>query len=352
MVLPVVLLTGTTAELREALGRALLLRDPGVVVVAYAVDPAPEGLVVRTVADGRRALDARRLGPDGCCLSCALRDDLPEVLDQLDDQDGGWERVLVVLPTPVSASALLPVVQDRVEGVVCAVDGLLLRSQLTGDALLADAGLAAAPTDRRSVAELVVTHLEDADVLAVGHLHRLATEPARTVEAVLSHLAPLAEQVPVGPGGSGCEDVLRSAGRGRVGEADREALAVLAADLCAPRCGVTTVLWRSDAPLHSGRLADALPALVEGLLRSRGTVWLADRAEQRLRWEQAGGSLSVGDVRSWDGTPRCELLLTGVGVDADDLRARLDACVATEAEQAALDWEDPFADVLGPAQRA
>ncbi|MFP5219412.1 MAG: GTP-binding protein [Actinomycetes bacterium] len=343
------LLTGSSTSLREQLTRCLVLRRPGLVAVGYAVEPGPDGLLTRTVVDAGGTLDAERLAPEGCCLACAVREDVPAALDLV---DGRWDDVLLVLPTPVRAGALaaeLDAAGRPVDTVASAVDARLLRSQLSGDDLLADRGQAAAPADRRSTAELVLGHLDDADVVAVAELTGLSTDDARTVEALLAHLAPLAVQVTVGPGGTGCDDVVGTGRRGRATDAEREQLATLAGTLCPPACGVATAVWRADRPLHSGRLADALPGLVATAVRTRGHVWLADRPRHRLRLEQAGGSVSLGDAERWDRLPSSSLVVTGVGLDPAVLQGTLDGCLATDAELAALDWPDPFERALGPA---
>jgi G3E family GTPase len=336
-------LTGPSATLRAQLARCLVLRRPGLVAVHWTLDPAPEGPVLRTVVDARGTHDSTRLA--GCCVSCAVRADAPEVLGLLGDR---WSEVLLVLPTPVRADALDGLPVDRV---ATAVDAVLLRSQLTGADLLADRGLAAAATDRRSTAELVVGHVEDADVVAVAGLPRLATAAARTTSALLSHLAPLAAQVVVAPGGEGCEDLLAAGPADRAPAGERLEAAALAAQLCPPACDVASAVWTADRPLHPGRLSDALPDLVRGLVRSRGHLWLAGRETQRLRWEQAGGSVQLGAPARWDRLPSSALVLTGLGVEPARVVAAFDACLATDRELVAGAFPDPFADVLGPAVR-
>lgn len=337
-------LTGPSATLRDQLARCLVLRRPGLVAVLWTLDPSPEGPVLRTVVDARGTHDSTRL--EGCCVSCAVRDDAPEVLDLLGDR---WAEVLLVLPTPARADDVLAGLP--VDRVATAVDAVLLRSQLTGDDLLADRGQAAAPTDRRSTAELVVGHVEDADVVAVEGLPRLPTAAARTAQALLSHLAPLAAQVVLAPGGEGCEELLATVPAARPPAEERLEAAALAAQLCPPACDVATAVWTADRPLHPGRLADALPDLVRGLVRSRGTLWLAGRERDRLRWEQAGGSVMLGAPSPWDRLPASALVLTGLGVEPAVVVAALDACLATDRELVEGAFPDPFADVLGPAVR-
>ena len=355
------LLAGPSPSLRDDLVRCLVLRRPGLVAVVYDLEPRPRGpVLLRRIHDASGLVQRDELELTGCCLSCTVRQDAAGAVE-LVDRAQRWGEAVMALPAAVEPGQLARVLSERdgvpVDTVTTVVDAVLLRQQVEGDDLLAERGLAAADGDRRSTAELVVSQLEDADVLAVVDLQRVGTGKARTVEALLSHLAPLAVQVPLGPGGVGCEDAV-STGRHdpASGPHDREHLAVLAAGLCPPACGVTTVVWSSDRPLHSQRLHAALPDLVAGVVRSRGHVWLADRSRVRFRWESAGGSLSLGEPSAWDALPDCALVLTGVGLDETDLVARLDACRTTGEELVAgITWPDPFVDALGmdgrPADR-
>lgn len=354
MSLRVTLLAGPSTSLRDDVVRCLVLRWPGLVAVCYDVLPTAAGPhLLRRIVDAA-GTQRERVELTACCIACTVREDAGRALDRLAAVRRRGEAVLA-LPPSLQPGPLADELRGRhdlhVDTVTTVVDALLVRELLSGDDLLADRGLAAAPTDRRSTSELVVGQLEDADVLAVANLHRVATDTARTLEALLAHLAPLALQVPLGPGGVGADDVV-STGRHDLASTplDRERLAGLASGLCPPSCGVTTVRWQADRPLHAGRLYDALPDLVADVVRSRGYIWLADRPLHMVRWQSAGGSLSLGDPARWQTTPGCELLLTGIGLNADALIARLDDCLATDEELTGPAYGDPFAGVLGPTE--
>ena len=348
------LLAGPSTSLRDDVARCLVLRRPGLVTVAYDVHPAPDGAyLTRTVRDCTGTHDAQRVPLTGCCLSCTVLADAGPAVDLVAASDR-WSEVVVALPAavrPSDVAAALHGFGAVVDTVTTVVDARLLLAQLGGDDLLADRGLAVASTDRRSTAELVAGQLEDADVLAVADVHAVGTQTATTVQALLSHLAPLAAQVLLGPGGAGCDELV-STGRHDAGTAPqaRAELAVLAAGLCPPACGVTTVVWQSDRALDPRRLSAALPDVVDGTVRSRGHVWLANRPEQSVRWEGAGAALSFGHPQPWTTRPGSQLVVTGLGLEADRLRRLLDGCVAGVDEVTGVD-DDPFADALGPADR-
>lgn len=354
MSLPITVLASPSTALRDDLVRCLVLRRPRLVAVAYDVEPGNDGVVlVRRVVDAAGTHESERLELTGCCLSCTVREDLGTALTTVAGAER-WDEVVLALPASLQPASVLYRLDEHddvhVDTVTTVVDAVLLRPQVTGGDRLADRGLAAAPTDVRSTAELVLSQLEDADVLAVASLHRVGTEAARTVQALLAHLAPLALQVPLGPGGAGSDELV-STGRhdADTHPADRLRLADLAAELCPEACGVTTVRWRSERPLHPVRLAAGVPSVIAGVVRSRGVLWLADRQDARVRWESAGASLAFGDPAPWRGERASELLLTGVDLDADAVQRTLDACRATDHELSGPpDWSDPFEHALGP----
>lgn len=352
MSLPLTLLTGAATALRDDLLRCLVLRRPALVAVRYDVAVDGETTTVqRVVLDARGVQSTSTLPLVDCCFSCTVRDDAAPAVGVL--AYGQPEQIVLALPASLSPQSLNGTLYD-IPGVRCTtvstlVEAPLLRAQVSGSDLLAERGMAAAPTDRRSTAELICSQLEQADVVGVAGLPRLGTERARTADALLAHLAPLARRVELGPGGAGCDELLghvpEALGRRGPEGSERDRLAFLAADLCSPSCGVQTLRWRSTQALHPVRLREAMPRLITDCVRGRGLLLLGGRTDRAVRWSSAGASLSIGDESVWQGEPATDLLLTGVGFDPESLRALLQWCLATPEELAAP-LVDPFANSL------
>ncbi|MGW3974481.1 GTP-binding protein [Streptomyces ardesiacus] len=125
--------------------------------------------------------------------------------------------------------------------------------------------------------------------------------------------------------------------------------------------GVESVLWRSRRPLHPGRLADALAPVMNGVVRSRGHLWLSCRPNAVITWRSAGAHLALQECGEWlrDEAPeawttassqrrtlaswfwhdyygerRNEIVFTGVDLDALGIRSALDTALLTDAELA------------------
>lgn len=356
----VVIVGGLHADARkEAVGR-LLAAAQGGVALHHDLSTAVRGTVVRTVRDATGVLSTGETPLVDDCACCALREDLVPELRRL--ADAGLTRLAVVeLWDSVEPKAMAEVIAAHagdgivLSGVLTAVDPALLLPYLgNGDDLL-DAGLAAAPADRRTVADTWARQLEYAPVLAVAD----SAEADDEDRALLAQLHPTARQVVIGEG-----DLLAAALAGfdveAAAAAQHPACALLPAE--ADACGVSTLVWHRERPFHPERLYQALEDLTCAAARSRGRFWLADRPDTLLGWDAAGGALCVESAGPWlaslpdaawelvppvrraaaalDWHPEhgdcCNhLVFTSPGLDREGLEEVLEACLLTDEEYAA-----------------
>ncbi|MFH8253530.1 CobW family GTP-binding protein [Streptomyces roseolus] len=358
--LPVVVVAGLHSEARREVVDQLLQTVPGSVALHHDLSDAPGGTVLRLVRDATGTLSRDETPLVDDCACCALREDLVPELERL--ADGGLTRLAVVeLWDSVEPKAMAEVIaahgRDRLAltGVITAVDPALVLPYLGNGDDLAEAGLAAAPTDRRTVADTWARQLEYAPVLAV-----VANDEADDEDrALLTQLHPTARQVP-----AASTELARAAFAGF----DVEAAAAAQHPACAllpqeaDEAGVTTLVWHRRRPFHPERLYQALEDLCCAAARSRGRFWLADRPDTLLAWDAAGGALCVENAGPWlaslpdaawelippvrraaaalDWHPEhgdcCQhLVFTSPGLDRDGLERLLESCLLTDAEYAA-----------------
>jgi G3E family GTPase len=358
--LPVVIVGGLHAEARRAAVEELLATVPGSAALHHDLSTAVQGTVVRTLRDATGVLGAGEAPLVNDCACCALREDLVPELERL--ADAGLTRLAVVeLWDSVEPKAMAEVVAAHggpglpVTGVITGVDPALLLPYLGNGDDLMDAGLAAAATDQRTIADTWARQLEYAPVLALVD----SPEADDADRALLAQLHPTARQVPIGHGGLagaalGGFDVEAAAA------AQHPACALLPAD--ADEAGVSTLVWHRDRPFHPERLYAALEDLTCAAARSRGRFWLADRPDTLLHWDAAGGALCVESAgpwlvslpdAAWDMVPPvrraaaaldwhpqhgdcCQhLVFTSPGLDREGLELLLESCLLTDAEYAA-----------------
>ncbi|MFJ4694415.1 CobW family GTP-binding protein [Streptomyces sp. NPDC088766] len=388
MSLPVVIVGGLHAEARRTTVARLLADVSGSVALHHDLATAAAGTVVRTIRDAEGVLFAGETPLVDDCACCALREDLvPELLRLADDP--ATRLAVVELWDSVEPRAMAEVIVAgglTVTGVITAVDPALLLPYLGNGDDLAERGLAAAATDRRTVADTFARQLEYAPVLAVADSPEADDED----HELLAQLHPTARRVPVRGGHLG--DPAGTFARAGAPETEPEpepgqepgprsplvaaALAGFDVEAAAaaqhPACallpaeadahGVTTFVWRRRRPFHPERLYAALEDLTCAAARSRGRFWLADKPDVLLHWDAAGGALCVESAGPWlaslpdaawemlppvrraaaaldwhpeHGDRRQHLVFTSPGLDRDGLHELLESCLLTDAEYAA-----------------
>jgi G3E family GTPase len=389
-------LTGLNAPGVEAVITRVRALDPDVAVLHHDLREVGRGVVRRRLRT-RDADITTVVEPAHGCVSCTLREDLLPQLAALAAlaAPGGPPRIVLHLDPALEPEQVcwslrhVPVdgapVADAVDlrRVVTVVDTRSWFDDATGDATLPERGLSDLPDDERTVAQVAVGQVEFAD-LVVPVDTADAWETAR-LDAVLARLAPAAPRLRIGA----LDERVFDPGAARRGCPD---------DVHAPLlrgtppldgdCGVRLVLFSARRPFHPGRLHDALDVLLDGVVRTRGRIWLATRPEAVLWLESAGGGLQVGHAGDWlDGAgpgawaaasderraiaalgwhPRFgdraqDLVVLSHAADPDEIDARLRGALLTDAELAEGEdaWRalpDPFgwwhADPCTPAADA
>ncbi|MFJ8128699.1 CobW family GTP-binding protein [Streptomyces hydrogenans] len=358
--LPVVIVAGLHAAARTEVVDRLLKAVPGSVALHHDLTGAPDGSVLRVISDATGTVSRGETPLVNDCACCALREDLVPELERM--ADGGLTRLAVVeLWDSVEPKAMAEVIAghggDRLAltNVITAVDPALVLPYLANGDDLLEGGLAAAPTDQRTVGDTWARQLEYAPVLAVVDSDEADGED----RALLAQLHPTARHVRADSG-----ELARIALAGF----DVEAAAAAQHPACAllpqeaDEAGVATLVWRRHRPFHPERLYQALEDLCCAAARSRGRFWLADRPDTLLAWEAAGGALCVESAgpwlaslpdAAWESVPpvrraaaaldwhpdhgdRCQhLVFTSPGLDRAGLERLLDSCLLTDAEYAA-----------------
>ncbi|MEU8936305.1 GTP-binding protein [Streptomyces sp. NPDC048409] len=357
--LPVVIVAGLHADARRHVVDRLLRAVPGSIALHHDLATAGEGTVRRLVRDASGVLGSGQTPLVNDCACCALREDLVPELELLASH-GPTRLAVVELWDSVEPKTMAEVVAAHsgdlltLGNVITAVDPALALPYLSNGDDLAEAGLAAATKDQRTVGDTWARQLEYAPVLALVN----NPDADRDDHALLSQLHPTARRVDADSG-----ELAQLAFAGF----DVEAAAAAQHPACAllpqeaDEAGVTTLVWHRTRPFHPERLYQALEDLCCAAARSRGRFWLADRPDTLLSWEAAGGALCVEGAGPWlaslpdaawelvppvrraaaaldwhpDHGDRCQhLVFTSPGLDRSGIERLLDSCLLTDAEYA------------------
>jgi len=293
---PVILVAGQT-DTDPVVGA--LLRTPGTLVVEHRFD----GHVVRrtmvTLQHGVLTTAETGLELAHGCVSCTIRNDLLVLLRQLHRRND-VERVVVHLapwlePEPICLAinhVRIRVAPGYVDGpaaldvsvaaVVTCVDSSVWLRQALGDAEL---------DDGRTRAQAVIGQAEFADLVVLNH-------PDPIVAAVLRRLSPRAR---IHVGADGIElalgNLYRDARRGQ--SDDPHGPLLVGQPPLDTRGPITLVEFNARRPFHPQRLHACLDLLLDGVIRTRGRLWLASQPEHAMWLESAGGGSRVSSAGKW-----------------------------------------------------
>ena len=262
----------------------VLVQGAGTVVVRHRFDGQ---VVVRNVST-RYDKSQWPIEVANGCVACTVRDDLLALLRRLHLRSD-VRRIVVHLmpwlePEPVCwAITNSPAVGDvRIDAVVTTIDTSNWLTQSLGDAEL---------DDGRTAAQVVVGQAEFADVLVL-------TEPEAQTLSVLRRLAPRS-RITVGTDwlDMALNHLEPEARRGRSSHPHEPLLA--GQPSLDPEGEVGLLLFTARRPFHPQRLHTALDLLLDGVVRARGRLWLANRFDDVMWVETAGGGLMFNYIGKW-----------------------------------------------------
>lgn len=366
---PVILVAG---QYGTDAATSALRSKAGTVTVSYSLDGH---VVVRETADDTAGTTKSALELAHGCVSCTLRNDLLVLLRRL-HRRAGVGRVVVRLPDWLEPQPICWAIRNVrvrvgpgyfdgpagrdvvVAAVVTCLDASAWLPQALGDDEL---------DDGRTVAQVVVDQAESADALVVF-------DPDPTALAALRRLAPRAR---ITAGTARLEQALShldaDARRGRSDDPHGPLLGgqpSLRAD--GP---VEMIEFHARRPFHPQRLHAALDALLDGVIRARGRLWLANQGDRAIWLESAGGGLHTSAAGKWlaamtaaeaarvaadrhafadliwdhrYGDRHTSLVILLCGAHPEEIRAALSAALLTDDEvRQPSQWPgypDPFGD--------
>ncbi len=293
---PVVLVAGQGGNDRVA---GELLGTPGTLVVGHEYDGQVVRRWVSFVRRGDVSTSEMPLELSNGCVACTMRNDLLILLRRLHRRDD-VDRIVVSLapwmePEPICYAINKvsvhvgpgyidgPAARDVViDAVVTTVDCEEWLAQALGSGEL---------DDGRTIAQVVVGQAEFADALVLN-------QPEAATLAVLRRLAPLAR---ITVGVERVEQALRhlepNARRGRERDPHDP---LLAGQPPLDSDGATALVeFAARRPFHPERLHVAIDNLLEGVVRARGRAFVANRLDDVMWIESAGGGLLVEHAGTW-----------------------------------------------------
>lgn len=323
------------------------------------------------------------------CICCTLREDLLiEVARLADEQRFDYlliESTGVSEPVPVAETFTFEDEMGRslstvaqLDTMVTVVDAFNFPRLMAEAESLKDKHMEIGEEDERNIADLLIDQVEFSNVIVVTKTDLLDRAQTDALLATLRRLNPSAEVVIAEHGKIEPKTILGT------NKFDMEEAANAPGWLVELRgehmpeteeYGIGSFVYNARKPFHPQRLYDFLVAGWRhgNLVRSKGFFWLASRFDLAGSWSQAGGIMNHGFAGLfWSAVPkdqwpdhtehraaieakceppygdrRQEIVFIGQGLDEEQARRALDACLLTETELAAgpeawKRYPDPF----------
>lgn len=323
------------------------------------------------------------------CICCTLREDLLVEVERL-ARDGRFDQLVIEStgisePLPVAETFTFEGEDGRSLGDVAQLDTMVtvvdalnfLRDYSSRDSIQSR-GESLGEQDLRTVVDLLIEQIEFCDVLVLNKVDLITPAERERLMAILHSLNPRARIETSEFGNVPLERVLST------GLFDFDQAAQAPGWLQELRgthtpeteeYGIRNFVYRARRPFHPQRFFAWVNSEWPGVVRSKGFFWLASHPALAGNWSQAGAVArhavagywwaavpaerwpqdpeAVALIRAkWDaqvGDARQELVLIGIDMPEDALRARFDACLLSDQEMAEgpavwTTWTNPFPD--------
>ncbi|MGE7773452.1 GTP-binding protein [Chitinophaga sp. NPDC101104] len=385
--LPVTVLSGFLGAGKTSLLQHILHNREGLRVAVIVNDMAEVNIDAQLVrnAASLHQTEEKLVEMSNGCICCTLREDLLAEVQRL----AAEQRFDYLLIEPSGISEPLPVAQtftwqddqqgidlravSRLDTLVTVVDAYNFHHDYSSRELLNEKGLTEA-ADERTIVNLLTDQIEFANVIVLNKCDLVTGEQKGALKSLLRKLNAKARIVEAVKGEVPLREVLHtrlfdfdetSQSAGWIAELEKEHVPET------EEYGIRSFVYRSRAPFHPERFWEMVQhRWPQGVIRSKGLLWLASRPDVAINWSQAGRSLMADRAgvwwcaipeKHWELDPASEqiirerwhplfadryneIVIIGQDIDPHAISVLLDGCLCNNEEITGWKLGRPFND--------
>ena len=324
------------------------------------------------------------------CICCTLREDLMVEVERL-AKENRFDYLLIEstgISEPVPVAQTFSFIDEEngidlskfsyVDTMVTVVDAFNFFNDFGSPETLMDRELTNIEGDERTIVNLLTDQIEFANVIIINKVDLVHPQNLGILKEIIEKLNPSAKIIESSFSKVDPKQILNTKlfdfeeaekSAGWIEELNKESHTPETEEY-----GISSFVYRSKKPLDPKRFMHFVQNKFPGnIIRSKGLFWLASRPEQALVWGQAGGSLKADSAGVWwcsmpferriqytafidnqetienDWDPRFgdrknEIVIIGQNMDKKNITAQFDACLSSDEELTAHNWEIGYPD--------